>query len=82
MPARPDALTIFRASVPPAADTELRYAAIMPAGVWNIGFGLLAIFAATRGYTLMFTHSNIALYVIGGLLVAWGISQLVRSRRQ
>lgn len=53
----------------------------MRAGVWNILFGLGAIAAGASGrFTLLFTHSPLALMVAGGALAAYGTYQLVRDR--
>jgi hypothetical protein len=53
----------------------------MRAGVWNILFGVAAIIAGASGrFTLLFTHSPLALMVAGGALAAWGVYQLVRDR--
>ena len=53
----------------------------MRAGVWNLGFGILAIIAGLSGrFTLMGTHSSTALYVVGGCIAALGVYQLVRQR--
>ena len=66
---------------PPAGDQcELRFFA-MRSGVWNIGFGLVAVAAGASGrFTLLGTGSSTALMVVGGLLAAFGLTQLVRSR--
>ncbi|MGA7119651.1 MAG: hypothetical protein WBY94_06105 [Polyangiaceae bacterium] len=53
----------------------------MRSGVWNIGFGLVAVAAGASGrFTLLGTGSSTALMVVGGLLAAFGLTQLVRSR--
>jgi hypothetical protein len=49
--------------------------------MWNIGFGLVAVAAGASGrFSLLGTGSPIALMVVGGLLAAFGLIQLVRSR--
>jgi hypothetical protein len=53
----------------------------MRAGMWNLGFGLVAVVAGASGqFTLLGTDSKTALMVAGGLLAAFGLFQLVRSR--
>jgi hypothetical protein len=53
----------------------------MRSGIWNLGFGLLAVAAGASGrFALLGTESSTALVVIGGLLAAFGLIQLVRSR--
>jgi hypothetical protein len=53
----------------------------MRPGVWNLGFGLVAVAAGVSGkFTLLGTGSPTALIVVGGLLAAFGLIQLVRSR--
>ena len=55
----------------------------MRAGMWNLAFGLVAVVAGASGkMTLLGTDSSTLLMVAGGLLAAWGVVQLVRSRRQ
>ena len=65
----------------PAGDKcELVLLAMRP-GVWNLGFGLVAVAAGVSGkFTLLGTGSPTALIVVGGLLAAFGLIQLVRSR--
>jgi hypothetical protein len=53
----------------------------MKAGIWNLGFGLLAVLAGASGqFVLPFTSSPTPLIVAGALLSAFGLVQLVRAR--
>lgn len=53
----------------------------MKAGSWNLAFGLVAIVAGASGrFELPGTSSPTPLIVVGGLLAAFGLFQLVRSR--
>lgn len=53
----------------------------MKAGMWNLGLGLVGVvMGATGQYTLFGTGSSTALMVVGGLLAALGLFQLVRNR--
>jgi hypothetical protein len=55
----------------------------MKTGVWNLVFGLVAVVAGASGrFTLFGMGSSTALTVAGALLAAFGLVQLVRSRRQ
>jgi hypothetical protein len=55
----------------------------MRAGVWNLGFGLVAVAAGLSGrFQLMFTNSSNALVIAGAALAALGLFQLWRSRSQ
>ncbi len=55
----------------------------MKAALWNIAFGLAAVAAGASGqFALPFTNSPTPLMVLGGLLAAFGLFQLVRSLRQ
>jgi hypothetical protein len=54
----------------------------MPAGIWNIVFGLGAVAAAASGgFVLPGTHGPLPLVIAGLALAAWGGVQLARSRR-
>jgi hypothetical protein len=49
--------------------------------MWNLGFGVVAVAAGASGrFALLGTGSSAALVVVGGLLAAFGLVQLVRSR--
>jgi uncharacterized membrane protein len=49
--------------------------------MWNVAFGLVAVVAGVSGqFTLLGTSSKNALIVAGGLVAAFGLVQLVRSR--
>jgi hypothetical protein len=53
----------------------------MKSGVWNLGFGLVAIAAGATGkFALLGTSSSTALVVAGALLAAFGVFQLARTR--
>jgi hypothetical protein len=53
----------------------------MKSGLWNVAFGLVAIAAGASGrFALPFTSSPTPLMVVGGLLAAFGLSQMIRSR--
>jgi len=53
----------------------------MKAGVWNLGFGLVAIAAGASGqFTLLGTNSAPLLMAAGGLVAALGVYQLWRQR--
>jgi hypothetical protein len=53
----------------------------MKAGVWNLGFGLVAIAAGATGqFTLLGTSSSTLLMAAGGLVAAYGVFQLWRLR--
>jgi hypothetical protein len=55
----------------------------MKTGVWNLGFGLVAIVAGASGqFTLLGTNSSILLMVAGGAIAALGVFQLWRLRGQ
>ena len=58
----------------------------MPAGIWNLVFGLAAVVAGLSGkFTLIGTSGStgqIALIAAGGLLAAYGLYQLVGSRKK
>ncbi|MBV9949698.1 MAG: hypothetical protein JOZ69_22850 [Myxococcales bacterium] len=54
----------------------------MRAGVWNLVFGLAAVAAGASGqFALPFTGSPTALMIVGGVVAALGIFQLIRARR-
>ena len=51
--------------------------------MWNLGFGLVAVALGASGqFTLFGTGSSTWLVVAGGVLAAFGLVQVVRSRRQ
>jgi hypothetical protein len=53
----------------------------MKTGVWNLGFGLVAIAAGASGqFTLLGTSSSTLLMVAGGVVAALGVFQLWRLR--
>jgi hypothetical protein len=53
----------------------------MKTGVWNLGFGLVAIVAGATGqFTLLGTNSSMLLIVAGGIVAALGAYQLWRLR--
>jgi hypothetical protein len=53
----------------------------MKAGVWNLGFGLIAIAAGASGqFTLMGTNSSTLLVGAGVVLTGLGVYQLWRNR--
>jgi hypothetical protein len=55
----------------------------MGAGIWNIVIGLAAVAAGLSGrFSLIGTNSPVLLVVFGGLLAAYGVFQIVRSKRQ
>ncbi len=55
----------------------------MKAGVWNLGFGLLALVLGLTGkFSLIGTSSPYLLAVAGGALATWGVVQMLRSKRQ
>jgi hypothetical protein len=55
----------------------------MKAGVWNLVFGLVGVALGLSGqFVLLGTSSSGALAAVGGVLAAWGLVQIVRSRRQ
>jgi hypothetical protein len=54
----------------------------MKSGIWNLGFGLIAVLAgATGGYALPGTSSPTPLIVVGAAVAAFGLFQLARSTR-
>jgi hypothetical protein len=55
----------------------------MKSGIWNLGFGLIAVLAgATGGYALPGTSSPTPLIVVGAAVAAFGLFQLARSTRR
>jgi hypothetical protein len=53
----------------------------MKSGVWNLGFGLVAIAAGASGqFTLLGTNSSSLLMIAGGAIAALGVFQLWRLR--
>lgn len=53
----------------------------MKAGVWNLGFGLVAIAAGASGkFALPFTNGPTPLVIAGAAIAALGVFQLWRSR--
>lgn len=53
----------------------------MKSGIWNLGFGLVAVAAGASGkFVLPGTTSGTALEVVGGLLAAYGLFQIIRVR--
>jgi hypothetical protein len=53
----------------------------MRSGMWNLAFGLVAVVGGASGeLTLLGTGSTTALMVVGGLLAAFGLIQIVRAR--
>lgn len=53
----------------------------MKAGVWNLGFGLVAIaLGATGQFSLWGTDSPTYLMIAGGVLAAFGVFQLWRNK--
>ena len=55
----------------------------MRAGIWNLLFGLAFMAGGLSGkIVLMGTQSSEAAVVVGGLMAAWGASQLYRSRKK
>jgi len=53
----------------------------MRSGVWNLGFGLVAVAAGASGeFTLLGTSSSTLLIVAGALVAALGVFQLWRNK--
>lgn len=53
----------------------------MKSGVWNLGFGLVAIAAGVSGqFALPFTSSSTGLVIAGAVVAALGVYQLWASR--
>ena len=60
---------------------KARYAGAMKSGVFNLGFGLVAVaLGATKEFTLLGTDSSTLLMVAGGAVAAFGVFQLWRNR--
>jgi hypothetical protein len=55
----------------------------MRSGVWNLGFGLVAVAAGATGeFRLPFTNSGTLLIVAGAAVALLGVFQLWKSRGQ
>lgn len=55
----------------------------MKSGLWNIAFGLIAIAAGATGkFSLPGTQTSTPLMIAGGLVAAFGVSQLLRGLRR
>lgn len=55
----------------------------MKPGLWNIAFGTIAIVAGSTGnFALPGTQTSTPLMIVGGLVAAFGVSQLLRARRR
>jgi hypothetical protein len=58
----------------------------MPAGIWNLVFGLAAVAAGLSGkFTLIGTAGSSGQYAlagVGGLLACYGLYQIVTSRKK
>lgn len=52
----------------------------MKSGVWNLGFGLVAVAAGANGFTLLGTNSSTWLMVAGAAVAALGVFQLWKNR--
>jgi uncharacterized membrane protein YgaE (UPF0421/DUF939 family) len=53
----------------------------MKSGVWNLGFGIVAMLAGATGeFTFFGTNSTTLLVAAGGVVAALGVFQLWRSR--
>ena len=53
----------------------------MGVGIFNVIMGGLAIAGALYGFSLIGTNSQLALGIVGGVILSLGIFQIVRSRR-
>jgi hypothetical protein len=54
---------------------------VMKSGLWNIAFGSIAIAAGATGkFALPGTETSTPLMIVGGLVAAFGVSQLLRAR--
>ena len=55
----------------------------MKSGIWNIAFGVVAIAAGATGrFALPGTETSTPLMIVGALVAAFGVSQLLRARRR
>ena len=55
----------------------------MKSGVWNLGFGLVAVAAGASGqFTLLGTSSSTLLIVAGAVVATFGVFQLWKNRGQ
>jgi hypothetical protein len=55
----------------------------MKSGIWNVGFGLVALGAGASGqFVLPGTTNPVPLIVLGALLATFGVYQLWRAGRQ
>jgi hypothetical protein len=55
----------------------------MGAGIWNLLFGLVFMLGGLSGkIVLLGTQSSPAAAALGGVMMAWGASQLWRSRNK
>jgi hypothetical protein len=53
----------------------------MKSGIWNLGFGLVAVAAGASGrFSLPGTSSPVPLMVVGAVLAGFGLFQLATSR--
>ena len=52
----------------------------MGVGIFNVIMGGLAIAGAFYGFSLIGTDSQLALGVVGGVIAALGVYQIIRSR--
>ena len=53
----------------------------MKSGVWNLGFGIVAMLAGATGeFTFFGTNSTALLVAAGGVVAALGVFQLWRAR--
>jgi hypothetical protein len=69
------------ASSPCFRGSLMGYARGMKSGVWNLGFGLVAVAAGASGqFTLLGTSSSTLLIVAGAVVAALGVFQLWKNR--
>jgi tetrahydromethanopterin S-methyltransferase subunit C len=53
----------------------------MKSGIWNLGFGIVAVLAGASGrFSLPWTSTPTPLIVVGAVLAAFGLFQLATSR--